>query len=76
MRKLKYIHCDPACGWEYTVPETGLKITADTYDDLMGIIKRHYFVNNIDVPENLWILVQHSIAMKIPESLSTEVQDG
>ena len=71
MRTLKNVRTDPPGGWTYTVPETTLTITAGNFWKLMTLVKEHYSVNDLKVPDDLEEQVNDYICRRIPGNFCT-----
>ena len=43
----------PPEGWRYTVPETGVTLTADFFENLWNKLVRHHTANNLPAPDRI-----------------------
>jgi len=53
MWKLVNEHAVPSGGWRYRVSQTGIVVTAGSFNQLQDMVRRHYAANRIPVPGNL-----------------------
>ena len=68
--RLKYggnISGNPPGGYCFTVPETGYKISKEhTWDGLFAKVERHYYDNNIPLPDNWKEKVESQMCETLP----------